>query len=129
MSIEFENVIVGSGPTAYICALELIRNGENFTVITPKLESSESSLSRLQPNASKKMILKDRFSKPWVYGDNENRFKIENHKTDLVETAAFGGLSNVWGAVCFPNFDTKKSLPFMSSIEFESQLIELKKER
>lgn len=127
MSMKLENVIVGSGPTAYICALELIRNGENFTVITPKLESSESSVRGLQPNASRRMILKDRFSKPWVYGDDENRFKVENHKTDLVETAAFGGLSNVWGAVCFPNFDTKKSLPFMSSIEIESQLIELKK--
>ena len=56
MSMELENVIVGSGPAAYICALELIRNGQNFTVITPKLESSESSMDRLQPNASKKMI-------------------------------------------------------------------------
>jgi hypothetical protein len=126
MPTDLENVIVGSGPSAYICALELIRNGQHCTIITPTLVR-QSTFSKIEnPVPSRKLFLKDRFTKSWVYRDPEARFKVQGRHTDLIETAAFGGLSNIWGAVCFPPLSINTFLPSLSSQEVETLLMDLK---
>ena len=126
MPTDLENVIVGSGPSAYICALELIRNGQPCTIITPTLVPHTSLDKIKNSDSSRKLFLKDRFTKSWVYEDSGDRFKIHGHRTDVIETAAFGGLSNIWGAVCFPALSINTFLPSLTSHQIETLLSELK---
>lgn len=126
MPSDLKNVIVGSGPSAYICASELIRNGQECTIITPSL-IQHTILGKVErSDRSKKLFLKDRFSKTWVYKDLGSRFKIRGQSTDIMETAAFGGLSNIWGAVSFPPLGIQTFLPFLTSNEIKDLLSELK---
>lgn len=126
MPTDLENVIVGSGPSAYICALELIRNGQPCTIITPTLVP-HTSLDQIEnSDASKKLFLKDRFTKSWVYKDFGGKLKIDGHRTDLMETTAFGGLGNIWGAVCFPALSINTFLPSLTSQQIETLLSDLK---
>lgn len=126
MPTDLENVIIGSGPSAYICALELIRNGQSCTIVTPTLVAHASPHKIENSDSSKKLFLKDRFTKSWVYKDSGDRFKIHGHRTDVMETAAFGGLSNIWGAVCFPALSISTFLPSLTSKEIETLLLDLK---
>jgi hypothetical protein len=117
-------IIVGSGPTAYIAAREYVSRGLRVTIVTPNLNNRlNESLDSLLRN--EKILLKDRFEKPWVYYRRAASQVTSENQVEINETLAFGGLSNIWGAVSFLPPKVKKYLPFMSIEEISSMLFDL----
>lgn len=117
-------VIVGSGPTAFVSAREYVRRGFRVTIVTPSLINSRNE-SLENAVSDKKMILKDRFEQPWAYYRRAASQVSSENQVEVNETLAFGGFSNVWGAVSFLPPHIHKYLPFMDIEEISSILVDL----
>ena len=121
-----ENIaVIGAGPLALVTVLELQKYTKRITLIYP----SQSCLKvSKKPQLSFKMIQKDRSTKKFAYSKFDGPLKVSQKDTNFLETSALGGLSNLWGGVCFPQIKKENSLKYINSkekSEIESYLLKL----
>jgi hypothetical protein len=89
---------------------------------------TNDSIHKLDESWGKeKILLKDRYRKPWVYFKRTSSSISCDNEVEITETTAYGGLSHVWGGVSFLPPNVQKYLPFMSMDEISSILLELTK--
>ena len=99
--------IIGSGATAISVAKVLYEAQLNFDLISPCLAEVSSKNQN-----GKKLILKDRKEKSYVYSDSRFSHNFKQVGTEILETTFFGGLTEIWGGVTFPNLGPFNPIPF-----------------
>ena len=104
--------IIGSGATAISVAKVLYEAQLNFDLISPCLAEVSSKNQN-----GKKLILKDRKEKSYVYSDSRFSHNFKQVGTEILETTFFGGLTEIWGGVTFPNLGPFNPIPFFSKAE------------
>lgn len=91
-------LIVGAGPSAFICALTCIELNLKVSILNPNIEEWKSfNESKLL----KKLILKKRNETP-LFKEPKNLTEIHSEKVNVFENFTYGGLSELWGGVFLP---------------------------
>ena len=106
--------VIGAGPTALISFLELQKLGFEVTIIAPPEKSYKRNY---QISNLTKIIKKDRISKDFIYSKFSKNLEVKQSRTNFLETPAMGGLSNIWGGICFPQSKIEDNLTYISSNE------------
>jgi hypothetical protein len=106
--------VIGAGPTALITVLELQKLGFNVTIIAPPQKNYKRNY---QISNLTKIVKKDRISKNFIYSKFSKNLEVKQSKTNFLETPAIGGLSNIWGGICFPQSKKEDKLTYITSRE------------
>lgn len=121
-----ENIaVIGAGPLALVTVLELQKYTNRITLIYPPQNCRKESKKLC---LTFKIIQKDRSTKRFAYSKFDASLKVSQKNTNFLETSALGGLSNLWGGVCFPQIKKESSLKYIDSkekLEIESYLVKL----
>lgn len=121
-----ENIaVIGAGPLALVTVLELQKYTNRITLIYPAQNRPEKSKKAF---LNFKIIQKDRSTKRLAYSAFNGPLKVSQKNTNFLETSAFGGLSNLWGGVCFPQTIRESRFNYIESkekLEIESYLVKL----
>ena len=110
-----ENIaVIGAGPLALITVLELQKYTNKITLIHPPQKTLEESK---KPLFSSKFIQKDRGTKGNVYRKFHPSLEVLQKGTNFVESPSVGGLSNIWGGICFPHIEKVDCLKYINTNE------------
>ena len=97
--------IIGSGPSALVCAEELLKHCAEVTMIGP--DKSDTN-SKFDIKNLRKFLAKDRFTKKNVYASFSRELQVNQFGTNFLETPIKGGLREIWGGVCFPQHHSER---------------------
>lgn len=106
--------VIGAGPTALISVLELQKLGFDVTIIAPPEKNYKRNY---QISNLTKIVKKDRISKDFIYSKFSKNLEVKQSRTNFLETPAMGGLSNIWGGICFPQSKKEDKLTYITSQE------------
>lgn len=108
--------VIGTGPTA----LTAVKKLEGLNVRISIIDCSK--MNNKGYSHKKKLIVKNRNEKSWVYEAGSPIQHEKNPKLNVLESGSKGGLSNIWGGVFFPQLFEKEVIPpysFKTNKEFE----------
>jgi hypothetical protein len=117
--------VIGAGPTALFSVLELEKLGYNVSIIMPDQKNLKKNYHVYNLF---KIIKKDRASKGSIYSKFSKNLNVTQSGTNFLETPVVGGLSNIWGGICFPQPAKELNLKYISFREkrqIESYLIKI----
>jgi len=114
--------IIGSGPSALVCAEELLKHYAEVTMIGP--DKSDAN-SKFDIKNIKKFLAKDRFTKKNVYASFSRELQVNQFGTNFLETPIKGGLSEIWGGVCFPQHHSERKFLHIPETDYISIMDEL----
>ena len=90
--------VIGSGPVALTCIEELLNLGYAPDIYLPLEENSQIVASELT-----QLLLKDRYSKPYLYQPGPGTTPLSQMRTSVYEISRIGGLTEIWGGVMLPS--------------------------